>query len=235
MGRILFLVILIASLTSIVLQLSQFGIHAHRLYVSSAQLRILKLAKDYIIAYSKDVDGDGDNEVYASAINESLPSTIKSAIESLQHEGYSQQIKYCTGSFDPLNPEFALKQGIFVSPNAIATLISPGSDGIFQTTCEDLVSKEDDVLVKIYQNDIKKTSKEIAGSVEIPGEGIRTINKHDNVDLHDSLVAIGNFSDLPTKDKFGNQIKSGTIVYLPGSTKYFCVFNGTAWSKYEVK
>lgn len=235
MHQVIFLIIFVTAFQISLISTTDFLIHGVRKHRSMSQVRTMKLAKDYLVAFSVDVDKDGNNELLLHGEGQTLPLSILEIIKSVTNEGYASNIVYCTGPPNTSDAMYATNSDNYSPPAPIGLLISPGNNGSFETSCNDFIAKDDDILLSITLSEIQSSPSEIGGGVNIVGYGSRAINLKDNVNFQGSLVSIGNFATLPTVDPYNRPIKTGTLAYVYGPSKQFAVFTGTNWKIFNLR
>ncbi|WP_297444739.1 hypothetical protein, partial [Desulfurobacterium sp.] len=103
---------------------------------------------------AKDVDGDGYYEPLKETSTEEIPNTVSVQKNDL----WGNPIKYCTwdlGRKNTVDPDYSDNNQPPPVSGLTIRLISAGSNGVFDTNCDDTEKQEDDLVVDGYQDETK--------------------------------------------------------------------------------
>lgn len=235
--QIVFAAVVVAMLALMSVGSTQLTTQTKRYGDSLSTVHQLQLAKDLLIVYSKDVDSDGFNEVLAPD-GEHLPALIQARLVQALGEAYSPNVNYCAydlGNTNGVDMAYVSNNPAYAGTHVMAKIISPGPNGVFETTCADDVAKADDVMLTISHEEIRATPREIGGFADTGGS-ITPVFATDNVNWSKSLVTVGNFASLPNADLEGNPIKLGTIMYYnDGAETALAYYSVSGWKKNKLK
>lgn len=144
------LMIVMAIPTGILLtsELSRVIKDAERTTKSTQTKQAMSMVRDYLISNAKDVDSNGQPDIYADASN-SLPIAVP--INGVDMFGTAY--KYCTWHIGPgnnTNTTYSTNNTVPPKTGLIGKLISAGYDKSFQTDCQDVNSGGDDIVYEIF-------------------------------------------------------------------------------------
>lgn len=180
--------------------------------------------QNWVIGQAKDIDGDTYYEPLKEGAGNTLPD---SPIPSFTVDGYGKPFRYCTWDLGSFNGNATYSQNNVAPPSAglVATLISSGANGVFETSCTDTAAKGDDLAVLVSDTAIKYGGAGTASGWTTNGTDVSQSNPTGKAFIFGALSMVPRALPpaVPVAGDFYYDI-------LENAPKYY---NGTEWLKFS--
>jgi hypothetical protein len=153
----------------------------------------LNTIKNWLIGQSRDADNDNYRELLKEGASNALPLSLPIS----GTDGWGRALKYYTWDLGAANANATYSQNVAAPPVAglIGRVVSPGMDGVFQTTNAHTAAQGDDLVFDINDSDVKWGLSGLPSGWTTDGTNITQSNPAGKV-----TITKGEITTAPTTD-----------------------------------